>query len=57
VNALLADETRPRISPVGDGVLSILRGVNLTENASPEDMASIRPRIDPHRIIRLRGGN
>ena len=53
MNALLADKTRPRISPVGDGVLSILRGVNLTENASPEDMASIRPRIDPHRIIRL----
>ena len=57
MNALFADETRPRISPVGDGVLLILRGVNLTENASPEDMASIRPRIDPHRIIRLRGGN
>ena len=35
VNALLADETRPRILPVGEGVLLILRGVNLNENASP----------------------
>ena len=57
MNTLLADETRPRISPVGDSVLLILRGVNLTENASRENMASIRRSIDPHRIIRLRGGN
>ena len=42
VNALLADETRPRILPVGEGVLLILRGVNLNENASPEDMVSIQ---------------
>ena len=31
----------------------ILRGVNLNENASPEDMVSIRLWIDPHRIISL----
>ena len=42
VNALIADETRPRILPVGEGVLLILRGVNLNESASPEDMVSIR---------------
>jgi len=53
VNALLADETRPRILPIGEGVLLILRGVNLNENASPEDMVSIRLWIDPHRIISL----
>ena len=53
VNALLADETRPRIFPIGEGVLLILRGVNLNENASPEDMVSIRLWIDPHRIISL----
>jgi zinc transporter len=53
VNALLADETRPRILSVGEGVLLILRGVNLNENASPEDMVSIRLWIDPHRIISL----
>ena len=53
VNAVLADEVRPRISLVGDGVLLTLCGVNLHENASPEDMVSIRPWIDPHRNISL----
>ena len=42
VNALLADETRPSILPVGKGVLLIFCCVNLNENASPEDMMSIR---------------
>ena len=53
MNAVLADEMRPRISLVGDGVLLTLCGVNLNKNASPEDMISIRPWIDPHRIILL----
>ena len=53
VDALPADEMRPGISSVGDGVLLTVCGVNLTENASPEDMVAIRPRIDPHRIISL----
>jgi len=50
---LLADETRPRVLPVGEGVLLILRGVNLNDNASPEDMVSIRLWVDPYRIISL----
>lgn len=54
LDALLADETRPRIMEFRDGVLLILRGVNLNENADPEDMVSIRLWIDPHRIISLR---
>ena len=54
MNALLADEMRPRISPVGDNVLLTLCGVNLNENANPEDMVSIRPWIGQHRIISLR---
>ena len=53
MNAFLADEVRPRTSPVGDGVLLTFCGVNLNENARPEDMVSIRPWIDPHRIISL----
>lgn len=52
--ALLADETRPRMTQVGNGVLLILRGVNLNENADPEDMVSIRLWIDQHRIISVR---
>ncbi|MEZ5691144.1 MAG: zinc transporter ZntB [Rickettsiales bacterium] len=54
VKALLADGTRPRMFQIGDGVLLILRGVNLNENADPEDMVSIRLWIDKHRIISAR---
>jgi zinc transporter len=53
IKALLAEETRPRILRLGDGILLILRGVNLNENASPEDMVSIRLWVDPHRIVSL----
>ncbi|MAZ03296.1 MAG: zinc transporter ZntB [Sneathiella sp.] len=51
VDALLAEETRPRVAEIGDGALVILRGVNLNENADPEDMVSIRLWIDQARII------
>ncbi|MZR29494.1 zinc transporter ZntB [Sneathiella litorea] len=51
VDALVAEETRPRIAEIGDGALIILRGVNLNENADPEDMVSIRLWIDAERII------
>lgn len=54
VDALLAEETRPRIIEFESGVLMILRGVNLNENARPEDMISIRIWIDQHRIISVR---
>ncbi|MEX1215993.1 zinc transporter ZntB [Saccharospirillum sp.] len=40
--ALLAEDTRPRFEPVGDGFLLILRGVNLTPGAEPDDMLSLR---------------
>ena len=51
LDALLAEETRPRISEIGEGMLVILRGVNLNAEESPEDMISIRLWIDKHRII------
>lgn len=54
LDALLADETRPRLTPHRDGALLILRGVNLNENADPEDMVSIRLWVDAHRIVSLR---
>lgn len=54
VEALLAEETRPRITEIGEGALIILRGVNFNENAAPEDMVSLRLWIDQHRIISLR---
>lgn len=54
IEALLEEETRPRMTQIENGVLVILRGVNLNENADPEDMVSIRLWVDDHRIISLR---
>ena len=54
IDALLAEETRPRILQFEKGALLILRGVNLNENAQAEDMISIRLWIDQHRIISVR---
>jgi zinc transporter len=54
LDALLAEETRPRIVEFDRGALMILRGVNLNENAEPEDMVSVRLWVDEHRIISLR---
>lgn len=51
LDALLADETRPRVSEIGKGALIILRGVNHNEGADPEDMVSIRLWVDENRII------
>lgn len=54
LNAILADETRPRCVEYGDGVMLILRGINLDDNAEPEEMVAIRLYADPARIISLR---
>ncbi|MFD2204161.1 zinc transporter ZntB [Kiloniella antarctica] len=53
VDSLTAEETRPRITENEGGALIIFRGVNLNEDAAPEDMISIRFWIDSHRIISL----
>lgn len=53
INALLADETRPRMSQFDNGILLILRSVNLNTDAEPEDMVSIRLWADEHRIISI----
>lgn len=54
VEALLADDTRPRCFSYASGVLVILRGVNLNPGADPEDMISIRLWIEKSRIISIR---
>ncbi len=51
VSALLADETRPRVTEIDEGAIIILRGVNLNKDAAPEDMVSIRLWVDRKRII------
>lgn len=52
--ALLAEDTRPRCAEIGDGLLIILRGVNLNPGAEVEDMVAIRLWIDRRRIISTR---
>jgi len=52
--ALLAEETRPRAVVIHDGVLMILRGVNLTPGSEPDELVSLRFWIGPSRIITLR---
>ncbi len=51
IDALLADETRPRTIVLGDDLLLALRGVNLDPNSKPEDMKSIRLFISENLII------
>lgn len=57
INGLLAEETRPRIERIEDGIFLILRCVNLNENSDPEDMVSVRMWIDAHRIITIQKRN
>ena len=53
-DAMLAEDTRPRGTVIGDAALVILRGVNLNPGADPDDMISIRLWLEPARIISLR---
>ncbi len=54
IDALFAEETRPRILEFDNGALLIMRGVNLNTDAEPEDMVSIRLWVDGSRIISVR---
>ncbi len=54
LEALTAEETRPRCAGHGAGMLVILRGVNLNPGSDPEDMVSIRAWLEPSKIITVR---
>lgn len=54
IEALIAEESRPRLVHIDDGALLILRGVNPNKSATPEDMVSIRLWFDENRVISLR---
>lgn len=51
--ALMVDETRPRVTEIDDGAIIILRGVNLNADEDPEDMVSVRLWVDSYRIISI----
>jgi len=53
LTALFADGTRPRILEFEKGTLLILRGMNLSEDAEPGDMISIRLWIEKDLIISI----
>jgi len=53
-DALLDDDSRPRALQHDNGLLVILRGVNLNEGAEPDDMVSIRVWLEENRIISTR---
>ncbi|WP_439109997.1 zinc transporter ZntB [Lentibacter sp.] len=51
VTALTAEETRPRCTPHGAGAILVLRGVNLTEGAEPDDMISLRLWVEAGQVV------
>lgn len=51
VDSLLAEETRPHWAPLDGGHIVILRGVNLSPGAEPDDMVSLRAWLEPGRLI------
>ncbi len=51
IEALTAEETRPRCTVHGHGALINLRGVNLSPGAEPEDMVSVRFWVEPNLLV------
>jgi len=51
VSAMLDPESRPRTLQHGNGVLTMLRGVNLNPGARLEDMISVRAWLEPGRVV------
>jgi len=54
VDALLDDDSRPRLLELESGILVSLRGVNLNQGAQAEDMVGVRVWMDTTRIITTR---
>lgn len=50
-DALVAEETRPRVMNLKDGLLIAFRGINLNPDSDAEDMVSIRMWVNRDRII------
>ena len=54
VESLTAEETRPRSFKVNEGLMIILRGLNMNPGQESEDMVSIRLLIQSDRIVSVR---
>ena len=51
VDALLAEETRPRRADFGNGDVIILRGINLNPGDEPDDMVALRCWFSAERVV------
>jgi zinc transporter len=54
IEAMLDHDPRPRAVAHGEGLLLIIRGINLNQGAEPEDMISIRTWFERDRVITMR---
>ena len=54
IDALLAENTRPRALQIDASLLLALRGVNLNRDADPHDMVSVRIYLQSNRMISTR---
>jgi zinc transporter len=52
--ALLQEDTRPRLVRQGDGLIVNLRGINFNPGSEPEDMISLRCFMQSNRLITTR---
>lgn len=52
--ALVSPDPRPRSVVVGEGLLVVLRGINVNDGADPEDMVSLRMWLEADRAVTLR---
>lgn len=50
-DALTADDTRPRCTIHADGAIVILRGIDATPGAEPNDTASVRFWVEGNRVV------
>lgn len=51
---LLTIETRPRTLVRNDGLITVVRGINMNPGAVPDDMVAVRMYLQPNRIITSR---
>lgn len=54
IDALLADDPRPRSLVEGGALLVVLRGINMNSGADPEDMVSLRMWVEADRVLTFR---
>ena len=54
LEVLLSNETRPRAYREGEGLVTVLRGINFNPGAQPEDMIAMQIWSDSSRVITLR---